>query len=665
MPVAEMPDTHVPSGQGWLALAKSSLKGAFADRRPIDERPSLVMVGLMGTPPWFRPDDGHGGWFAKFRILALIPFGGEAADARKNGGRAHGGPTNGGPATGGPAQGGPRAAGSGAAGHVRRARLPAGLLDLWAEETAAPRRYGSATALVALAAGVCWLLQPYLLVGSLVLPFLIAIMLTAIAYGLLPSLFASVLGVLTFDFFFLPPLYSLDVSEPDDVLRLGVFATAALIVSNLAAYARAQALTASLRAEVAEDLYRFGRQLAGAATLREVLESSLPRLTLLLRAPVLIVLPDDGNLAIYPAAGAGGMALNGADQVLSGTEFALSGTDFALSGTDFALSGTDFAKVKSWLQTDPRSGADVPVPISTDWLFVPMRTGPGKVGMMAVGREALDRLRVPNTDALFGTLADLLAQAVHRIDLADDLTLATRAAEREALHAALLASLSHDLRTPLSSVMAAAESLAEWREMPGEATQQALARSIQSDARRLDRYIGDLLDMTRLESGLADATGSRIDVMDAISVALDRCANLATHRVDVEIAPDLPLLAGDEVLLEHVLFNLLDNAAKYTPAGSTIMVRAAIMGERLTIEVSDEGDGIRPADLERIFDKFYRGRRQGPQSPGIGLGLAICRGYVEAMGGRISARNRTDRGGAVFTIGFPIPETEDLPDLDA
>jgi two-component system sensor histidine kinase KdpD len=629
MPVAEMPDTHVPSGQGWLALAKSSLKGAFADRRPIDERPSLVMVGLMGTPPWFRPDDGHGGWFAKFRILALIPFGGETADGRKNGGRAHGGP---------------RAAGSGAAGHARRARLPAGLLDLWAEETAAPRRYGSATALVALAAGVCWLLQPYLLVGSLVLPFLIAIMLTAIAYGLLPSLFASVLGVLTFDFFFLPPLYSLDVSEPDDVLRLGVFATAALIVSNLAAYARAQALTASLRAEVAEDLYRFGRQLAGAATLRVVLESSLPRLTLLLRAPVLIVLPDDGNLAVYPAAGAGGMALNGADQVLS---------------------GTDFAKVKSWLQTDPRSGADVPVPISTDWLFVPMRTGPGKVGMMAVGREALDRLRVPNTDALFGTLADLLAQAVHRIDLADDLTLATRAAEREALHAALLASLSHDLRTPLSSVMAAAESLAEWREMPGEATQQALARSIQSDARRLDRYIGDLLDMTRLESGLADATGSRIDVMDAISVALDRCANLATHRLDVEIAPDLPLLAGDEVLLEHVLFNLLDNAAKYTPAGSTIMVRAAIMGERLTIEVSDEGDGIRPADLERIFDKFYRGRRQGPQSPGIGLGLAICRGYVEAMGGRISARNRTDRGGAVFTIGFPIPETEDLPDLDA
>ena len=559
----------------------------------------------MGTPPWFRPEAKRGGWIAKFR--SLTPFGRHKGDG-PNSLRAS-----------------------------RWARLPVGVLDLRAEEKPGPRRYFSAAMLVALAAGICWMLRPYLLVGSLVLPFLIAIMLTAIAYGLLPSLFACVLGVLTFDFFFLQPLYSLDISEPDDVLRLAVFATAALIVSNLAAYARAQAVTASVRAEVAENLYRFGRQLAGAATLPEVMDASVPRLRALLRAPVLIVLPDDGNLAVYPAA--------------------------ATANT--ALSGMDFAKVKTWLQTDPLAGADVPVPISSQWLMVPMRTGLGKVGVMAVGREALDKLQVPNTDALFGTLADLLAQAVHRIDLADDLTLATRAAEREELHAALLASLSHDLRTPLSSVMAAAESLADWREVPGEATQQALARSIQGEARRLDRYIANLLDMTRLESGLTDATASRIDLMDSVSVALDRCANLATHRVNVEIGPDLPLLAGDEVLLEHVLFNLLDNAAKYTPAGSAILVRAARDHDRVTIEVIDEGDGIRPAELERIFDKFYRGRRQGPQSPGIGLGLAICRGYVEAMGGRISARNRTDRGGAVFSMSFPIPETEDLPDPEA
>ena len=499
---------------------------------------------------------------------------------------------------------------------------------------------------VGVAAGVCWVLQPYLLVGSLVLPFLITIMLTAIAYGLLPSLLASVLSVLTFDFFFLPPLYSLNISEPDDVMRLGVFALAAVIVSNLAAYARRQAVTASLRAEVAEDLYRFGRQLAGAASLREVLDSALPRLTAMLRAPVLIVLPDDGSLAIYPAGQrqepAAGAGFPGA-----------------------ALTGTEFALVKSWLQKDPTTGADASAPVSPRWLLVPMRTGQGKVGMMAVAREALDSLQVPNSEALFGTVADLLAQAVNRINLVDDLTLANRAAEREELHAALLASLSHDLRTPLASVMAAAEGLVYHRDTDTEDVQDGLARSIQTEARRLDRYIGNLLDMTRLESGLADATESRIDLADAVSVALDRSAtSLATHRVTVDLEDDLPLLAGDEVLLEHVVFNLLDNAAKYTPRGALVELRAYRDQATVRIEVLDDGDGIRPADLERIFDKFYRGKRQGPQSPGIGLGLAICRGYVAAMGGTITARNRAGRGGAVFTITLPIPTIEDLPDLN-
>jgi len=556
----------------------------------------------MGVPPWFRPQDGRGGLLARLRGVVIAPFGGRHA----------------------------------------LTWFPLGAISHWPANPKAPGRYVSATVLVAVAGGVSWLLQPYLAVGSLVLPFLIAIMLTAIAYGLLPSLLASALSVVTFDFFFLEPLYSLTIAEPDDVMRLVVFAMSALIVSNLAAYARAQAVTASLRAEVAEDLYRFGRQLAGAATLREVLDASLPRLTALLRAPVLIALPDDGNVAVYPPAASG---------------------EPAFAGTEFADIKTC---VKTWLQTDTLAGADDPAPDSPGWLLVPMRTGQRKVGIMAVAREAMDTLQVPNSDALFGTLADLVAQAIHRINLADDLTLATRAAEREQLHAALLASLSHDLRTPLAAVLAAAESLVDYREMPGEDSPQTLARSIRSEARRLDRYIGDLLDMARLESGLADATASRIDLTDAVSVALNRsAANLSAHHVTVDIEEDLPLLAGDEVLLEHVVYNLLDNAAKYTPPGTRIQLQASHRGDHVAIEVIDGGGGIRPTDLERIFDKFYRGKRQGPQSPGIGLGLAICRGYIEAMGGRITARNRVDRSGAVFIIELPIPETEDLPDLDA
>src|SRR5580658_2687048 len=211
-PVVRMPDSHLAPGPGPGALAsgtiaKSRARGAVARTRSSDSRFSLVMVGLMGAPPWFRPNDERGGLLARSRGRVFAPFIGRRA----------------------------------------LSWFPFGAITQWPANPKAPGRYVSATVLVAAAGGVSWLLQPFLSVGSLVLPFLIAIMLTAIAYGLLPSLLASALGVLTFDFFFLPPLYSLNISEPDDVMRLAVFATAALIVSNLAAYARAQAVTASLR----------------------------------------------------------------------------------------------------------------------------------------------------------------------------------------------------------------------------------------------------------------------------------------------------------------------------------------------------------------------------------------------------------------------------------
>jgi two-component system sensor histidine kinase KdpD len=545
-------------------------------------------------------------------------------------------------------------------------------LDRWPTNLNRPSRFVSATVLVAMASGTSWLLQPLLQVGSLILPFLIAIMLTAIAFGLLPALLASVLSVLTFDFLFLPPLYSLSVAEPDDVARLVIFGLTALIVSNLAAYARSQAVSASRRAAVAEDLYRFGRELAGAATLLEVMDVSLPRLRAMLGAPVLIGVRDGDVVRTYPEQPrrqvtpavsplgappglAGGIS---GGQVIPGTEFA--------RGTEFAhITPCVESLTESWLRQESGSGSDFHPPALPRWMFVPMRTGRGKVGIMAIGRDALDNLHDPMSEPLFGTLADLMAQAIDRIALVDDLNRASRAAEREELHATLLASLSHDLRTPLASVLVAAESLIAQPDVPGAETQQSLARSIQGEARRLDRYISSLLDMTRIETGLAVETSSRLDLADAVSVALDRGAkNLHRHRLNVELAADLPLLGGDEVLLEHVLFNLLDNAAKYSPPGSTIELRAFRDADDVVIEVTDEGDGIAPAELERIFEKFYRAERPGRASPGIGLGLSICRGYIEAMGGHITARNRSDGGGAAFVITLPVPEMEELPDLD-
>ncbi|MBV8494372.1 MAG: two-component sensor histidine kinase, partial [Alphaproteobacteria bacterium] len=175
---------------------------------------------------------------------------------------------------------------------------------------------------------------------------------------------------------------------------------------------------------------------------------------------------------------------------------------------------------------------------------------------------------------------------------------------------------------------------------------------------RLNRFVGNLLDMTRLESGAINLQLDLVDVAEIIGSALERAGSvLARHRVEVSIDPDLPMLRLDAILFEQVLFNLLDNAAKYAPEGSRVDLRARRDGDLVTLEVMDEGPGIPPADLERVFDKFYRVHAQDRRRAGTGLGLAICRGFVEAQGGRIDARNRGDRAGAILTVRIPVPKS--------
>jgi two-component system sensor histidine kinase KdpD len=180
--------------------------------------------------------------------------------------------------------------------------------------------------------------------------------------------------------------------------------------------------------------------------------------------------------------------------------------------------------------------------------------------------------------------------------------------------------------------------------------------TIQEEAERLNRFIANLLDMTRLESGAIEPRFAAVDLPEVVSSAVKRAQRILTgHRVELQLAPDLPLLRLDFVLFEQVLFNLLDNAAKYSPTGSVIRLQAARADGGVEVRISDEGDGIPPEDLEHIFDKFYRVHAGDQRRAGTGLGLAICRGFVEAMGGTIVAANRMDRKGAVFTIRLPVP----------
>jgi K+-sensing histidine kinase KdpD len=240
---------------------------------------------------------------------------------------------------------------------------------------------------------------------------------------------------------------------------------------------------------------------------------------------------------------------------------------------------------------------------------------------------------------------------------------ATLQAETEKLRSALLTSVSHDLRTPLASILGSATSLKCYRATLDEEAQRQLIDTIEEEAQRLNRFISDLLDMTKLESGAVEPHSELVDLSDIVGSALRRASGvLGRHRLNTDLSPDLPMVKLDPVLFEQVLFNLLDNAAKYAPDGTTISLSAERNGSSIALKVTDEGEGIAAPDLDRIFEKFYRTRTGDNQRAGTGLGLAICRGFVEAMGGTIFAANRRDRRGAVFTVEIPIPRHSAAPE---
>jgi two-component system sensor histidine kinase KdpD len=276
--------------------------------------------------------------------------------------------------------------------------------------------------------------------------------------------------------------------------------------------------------------------------------------------------------------------------------------------------------------------------------------------VLGIDRDQPGALLTPDDRRLLDALADQTAVALERIRLALDVDEARLMAETERLRSALLTSISHDLRTPLASILGSVTSLRSYGDAYDEATRDELTATIQEEAERLNRFVGNLLDMTRLESGALEPKRSLIDLSDIVGTALQRSAKvLARHHLEVDLPADLPALDVDFVLFEQVLVNLLDNAAKYAPSGSLIQIRSRRIDDSITIAVIDEGDGIPPGDLEHIFDKFYRVHATDRQRAGTGLGLAICRGFVEALGGHIVATNRPDRRGAVLTITMPVP----------
>ncbi|WP_442504235.1 ATP-binding protein [Marinivivus vitaminiproducens] len=483
----------------------------------------------------------------------------------------------------------------------------------------------SAIVAVALALGVGKLLEPTIGIETVDLVFLTAVIAIAVFYGLWVSLFASVLAALAYNFFFLDPLYTFAIAHPTNVAPFLFFLVVALVVSHLAARVHAEVLTARNRARTTEALYAFSRKIAGVANQDDLLWATVYQMASMLKLDVVLLLPRDGVLEIqagYPP--------------------------------EDMLDEADLGAAKWAFETNKTAGRGADTLPGGKRLFLPMRTANGVVGVVGLTRAKAGPLLEPDQRRLLDALMDQSAVAIERIGLARQMDAARLAAESERLRSALLASLSHDLKTPLASILGAVTSLRQFDSLYDADARDELAATIQDETERMSRFVANLLDMTRIESGGIVIERAPLDLGEIVATALERTKRvLGRHRLLVDVAADLPLVTADAVLLEQVLVNLLDNAAKHTPQGTPVTVEAARDRSGVRLRVLDEGPGIAADDARRIFEKFQRARDRDRRTAGTGLGLAICKGFIEAIGGSIEAANRTDRPGAVFTIHFP------------
>jgi two-component system sensor histidine kinase KdpD len=474
-------------------------------------------------------------------------------------------------------------------------------------------------------------LAGYLDLANIAMLFLLVVVLVAVRLGRGASVVATCVGVACFDFFFVAPRFSFAVSDLQYVVTFGVMLAVGLITGHLTAGLRFQAHVAAHRERRSRALYEFARELSGALQTEQIFDITGAFIRRTFGARAILLVPDlDGRLQLPAGADTAGAPDIGVAQ------WAYDHAESAGFGT-----GTLPASRCFYLP-----------------LVAPMRTR----GVLAIEPERQRWILIPEQRQQLDTFAALAAIALERVHYIEVAQGALVNMETERLRNSLLAALSHDLRTPLTSLVGLSESLTRAKP-PLPAAQLDMAHSLHGEALRMSALIANLLDMARLQSGQVKLNLQWQALEEAVGTALRLSAGpLSGHVVTTNMPADLPLVRFDAVLLERVLCNLLENAAKHTARGSRVDIAAAVHGAWATLTVADNGAGVAAGREEEMFEKFTRGARESAGS-GVGLGLAICRAIVEAHGGTIGYA-RSDLGGAAFIIRLPLGQPPATPDLE-
>ncbi|MBS0377576.1 MAG: sensor histidine kinase KdpD [Proteobacteria bacterium] len=492
------------------------------------------------------------------------------------------------------------------------------------------RRYLWALCTTLVCSGVAFAVYPRIALANLVMVYLLGVTVAALRFGRGPAALTAVLNVAAFDFFFVPPRFNFAIADVQYLVTFAVMLIVALVIANLVASVRRQTRVAGARERRTALLYAMSRELAATRGMSSMARVAVRHVAEVFQCSAVVLLPDAASRLRYPREPALEKSFRGADLA-----------------------------VAQWVADHGRlAGLGTDTLPAAPGLYVPLGDQAGTLGVLAVLPSNPRRVLLPEQRHLLETFAGQIGLALERARLAESAEAASLAAERESLRNTLLASISHDLRTPLAVIAGAGSALAEQSQALAPETQRALARTIEGKAREMSELVSNVLDLMRFESGTVTLRRDWQTLDDLIGAALRNLElRLAHHPVAVRIPADLPPLYVDATLVVQVFANLFDNAAKYTPAGTPLTITAVSDGAFVRVRVDDEGPGLPPGDPQRLFDKFQRGSEEGSVT-GVGLGLAICRAIVRAHGGEITAERRPE-GGARFE--FTLPAVESLP----